>query len=128
MDIYRQHILDHYKHPQNFGHIQNPDISTTLFNSACGDKIIMELKFGNDKKTIKNIGFLGEGCAVSMASASLLTEHVRGMVKEKVMKLTMNDIVDLLHTTLTPSRVKCALLPLEALQKCILEWEKPTVV
>jgi len=128
MDIYRQQILDHYKHPQNFGHLSNADVSITLFNSACGDKIIMELKFGNDKKTIKNIGFLGEGCAVSQASASLLTEHVRGMVKEKVMKLTVNNIGDLLHTTLTPSRVKCALLPLEALQKCILEWEKPKVV
>jgi nitrogen fixation NifU-like protein len=128
MDLYRAQILDHNKNPHNFGHLDHPDHSVTLFNSACGDKIIMDVKFGKDGRTVRDIAFSGEGCAVSQASASLLTDYVRGMTKKKVLKLKMQTIMDLLHTTLTPSRMKCALLPLEALQKCILEWEKPTVV
>ena len=118
MDLYRQQILDHYKHPQNFGHIQNPDISMTLFNSACGDKITMEVKFRKDK-SIEDIKFSGEGCAISQASASMLTELVRNMKKEKVLKLKKETVFSLLGSDFTASRIKCALLPLEALQKCM---------
>lgn len=88
----------------------------------------MELKFTKDGKTIESVAFSGEGCAVSQASASLLTDRVRGLSKEKILKITADDVIHMLNTTLTPSRVKCALLPLEAVQKCILEWEKPNMV
>jgi len=128
MDFYRQQILDHYKHPHNLGHLSEADVSATLFNSTCGDKVIMELKFEKDGKTIKDIRFSGEGCAVSQASASLLTDYVRGLGKERVMKMKAKTMLDLLHATLTPSRMKCALLPLEAIQKCIIEWENRRVV
>ncbi|HCM82564.1 MAG: Iron-sulfur cluster assembly protein [Candidatus Gottesmanbacteria bacterium GW2011_GWA2_44_17] len=128
MDLYRQHILDHYKHPHHFGRLPKADISKTLFNSACGDRITMELKLGKDGKTITDIRFSGEGCAISQASASLLTDYVFGMKKTDVMKLQKETVLDMLKTELTPTRIKCALLPLEALQKCILEWEKATVV
>lgn len=120
MDLYRQHILDHYKHPHNFGHLNEPDSTKTLFNSACGDKITMEVRFGKDKKTVTEVKFSGEGCAISMASASFLTDHVKGMKKEDIRTLDKDAIFSFLHTTLTPSRVKCALLPLETLQACIL--------
>ena len=119
MDIYRQKILDHYKYPHNFGNLKDADITQTLYNSACGDKITMQVKFGKDKKTITDIRFSGEGCAISQASSSLLTDHVKGMKKETVVNLKKEVVIKLLGTSLTPSRIKCALLPLEVLQKCM---------
>lgn len=115
MDIYRENILDHYKHPRNFGHLDNPDVTQEEGNVTCGDRIVMEVKLDNGK--VKEIAFSGEGCAISQASASMLTEMVKGKTKEEVMKLTLGDITTMLGTTLTPSRVKCATLPLEVLQK-----------
>ena len=117
MDIYRENILDHYKHPRNFGHLGNPDVVMEEGNVTCGDRIVIEVTFNNDK--INEIAFNGEGCAISQASASMLTEKVKEMRHEAIMKLTFEDIIEMLGTTLTPSRVKCATLPLEVLQKAI---------
>lgn len=116
MDMYRDVILDHYKHPRNFGHLAKPDAKAEAYNATCGDKIIMEIQGGGK---IEDIRFSGEGCAISQASASMLTEKVKGMNKADVMKLTTRDMIDLLGTTLTPSRTKCATLPLEVLQKAV---------
>ncbi len=118
MDIYRELILDHYKHPHNFGHLSKPTATHTLFNSACGDKITMEIQV--DKKDIvTDIQFSGEGCAISQASASMLTDLVKGKTKKEILKLTSADIFSLLNTELSVSRVKCAVLPLEVLQKAV---------
>jgi nitrogen fixation protein NifU and related proteins len=119
MDIYRELILDHYKHPRNFGVLKNPTASSQAYNATCGDKIVMEIKVSKDKK-IEDVRFSGVGCAISQASASLITEKVKGMDLGKVLKLTGDDVLDLLGTTLTPSRMKCATLPLEVLHKAIL--------
>lgn len=120
MDIYRENILDHYKHPRNFGHLGNPDVVMEEGNVTCGDKIIMEIKMNKDK--IKEIAFSGEGCAISQASASMLTEKVKGMSIKKIMKLTLVDITAMLGTTLTPSRTRCATLSLEVLQKAVRQY------
>lgn len=118
MDIYREIILDHYKHPHNFGHLQKPSATHTLFNSACGDKITMEVKI--DKKgNVTDVRFSGEGCAISQASASMLTDMIKGKTKEEIMELKSSDIFSMLQTELTVSRVKCAVLPLEVLQKTL---------
>lgn len=117
MDIYREIILDHYKHPRNFGHLDRPDAKIEEGNVTCGDRIVMEIKV--DKNKIQDIRFSGEGCAVSQASASMLTEKVTGMKIAAVEKLTAHDIIIMLGTTLTPSRTKCAVLPLEVLQKAV---------
>ena len=127
MDLYRQDILDHYKHPHNFGRIPNAHATTTLFNSACGDKITMDVQISHDNNTISNVRFSGEGCAISQASASLLTDHIKGMTKSKVLSLNKNSVLALLKTQLTPTRIKCALLPLEVMQKCILQLEEKKV-
>ena len=123
MDIYRERILDHYKHPRNFGHLSRIDFSNESYNSTCGDKIRMELtcrsKNAKHNAIIDDVRFSGIGCAISQASASLLTEFIKGKSIEKIMKLTREDIMALLQTALTPSRVKCALLPLEALHKAV---------
>lgn len=121
MDIYRELILDHYKNPRNFGHLAKPDAVMEENNVSCGDRIIMEIHTGekNGKKIIKDVRFSGEGCAISQASASLLTEKVMGMTLEEVLALTTEDILELLGTTLTPSRIKCATLSLEVLHRTI---------
>ena len=117
MDIYRQTILDHYKHPRNFGHLTRPDAKVEEGNVTCGDRVVMEIK--SRKGTITDIRFSGEGCAISQASASMLTEKVKGKKVLDVMKLRAGDIVEMLGTTLTPSRTKCATLPLEVLTKAL---------
>lgn len=121
MDLYREAILDHYKNPRNFGHLTGPHIQSEEINVSCGDRIIIELLVEGKGKSavISDIRFSGEGCAINQASASMLTEKVIGMKSKDVMHLTLDDIQKLLGTTLTPSRVKCALLPLEAIQKAV---------
>lgn len=118
MDLYRELILDHYKHPRNFGHLENPDASAEEHNVTCGDRVVMEVRIDEQKK-IKEIKFSGEGCAIDQASASMLTEEVLGKPLKDVMNLTKEDITEMLGTELTPSRIKCAVLPLEVLQKAI---------
>ena len=120
--LYRENILDHYKHPRNFGPLTNPDVSHEENNPFCGDRIVMGVKFQISKfkfQIIKNIKFHGEGCAISMASASMLTELVKGKTIEEIKGLKKEDILNMLGSQLTPTRLKCALLPLEAMQKAL---------
>ncbi len=117
MDIYREIILDHYKHPRNFGHLPKPDAKIEEGNVTCGDRIVMEIKV--DKGAVSDIRFSGEGCAISMASASMLTEKVKGMALDDVLELKTDDILTMLGTTLTPTRIKCAILPLEVLTETL---------
>lgn len=122
MDLYREIILDHYKNPRNFGHLEGTHVTSEEINMSCGDRIVIEIKIrdnGKKSKSIEDIRFSGEGCAINQASASMLTEKVKGMTTDDVMKLTLDDVQELLGTTLTPSRVKCAVLPLEAIQKAV---------
>jgi nitrogen fixation NifU-like protein len=131
-DLYRDNILDHYRNPRNFGRLQNPDISHDEANLVCGDKIGMDIKFkiknqkslpagetGNSKFEIKEIRFFGEGCAISMASASMLTELVLGKSVEEIDKIKPDDMKKMLGIEPTPARLKCALLPLETLHKAL---------
>jgi len=127
-NLYRDNILDHYRSPKNFGRIKNPDVASEEVNSLCGDKIGMQIKLkkqscrdGTLVTSIQDIGFYGEACAISTASASMLTEKVRGMEVGSVKKMTVKDILMLLGIELTPTRLKCALLPLEVLQKAITQ-------
>ena len=122
MDIYRELILDHYKHPRNFGHLDHPDATEEEDNVTCGDRVVIEIKVGqknNDKSVIEEIKFSGEGCAIDQASASILTEEVKGKSLDQVLALKTENILEMLGTELTPSRIKCAVLPLEVLQKAV---------
>lgn len=125
MDIYREQILDHYKHPRNFGHLEKPDVTLEEHNVSCGDRITIELKVKNEKlKVVEDIRFSGEGCAISQASASMLTEKVMGMRVVDAQKLATKDITDMLGTELTPARVKCAVLSLEVLHNALATLQK----
>src|SRR3989344_4291728 len=126
-DLYREIILDYYKSPRNFGRLDYPTHSCELNNPLCGDQIRMEVKIQRSKgsnlpaqagiQIIEKIKFSGQGCAISMASASMLTEKVIGRETGYLHALTKDDIVKMLGIKLTPTRLKCALLGLEVLQK-----------
>ena len=115
-NLYRQLIIDLYQSPHNFGKIEKPDYQALVFNPFCGDSIKMQIKI-DDKRKIKEIKFLGQGCAISIASASLLTDYLKGKSLEEINKLTKEKVLALLGIDLSPVRLKCALLPLEALKK-----------
>lgn len=117
MDLYREEILDHYKHPRNFGHLKEANIRSEEINVSCGDRVMIEIQTTGN--IVSDIRFSGQGCAINQASASMLTELIKGMSVRAIIKLTLKDVEKLLGTTLTPSRVKCALLPLEAIQKAV---------
>ncbi|MGC1929506.1 MAG: SUF system NifU family Fe-S cluster assembly protein [Candidatus Nitrosopolaris sp.] len=114
-DIYRETILDHYRNPRNKGRLSNPDLSIRDSNPLCGDEIDIHLKVEDDM--IKDIKFEGRGCAISQASASILTEMVINKSLNVVKDLSKEDIFENIGLTkLGPARVKCALLSLKVLK------------
>lgn len=119
MDIYREHIIDHYKNPRNFGHLQGIKKSSHDENPSCGDHISMDILFENG--IITDIRFSGEGCAISIASASMLTEMVKGKKITKIATLDFSDIQKMLGIEITPARKRCAMLPVMVLKKLILK-------
>ncbi|MCX2818973.1 MAG: nitrogen fixation NifU-like protein [Methanobacteriota archaeon] len=122
-DMYRQRILDHYRDPQNYGTIKDPDVTYEDVNPSCGDEIQMYAVV-DDEDEIVDVKFDGQGCAISQASASLLTEKVKGMTVEEVRDLETDDIREMLGIELSPVRVKCAVLGLKVLEGGIVEYEK----
>lgn len=121
MDLYRQNILDHHKHPRNFGTLKNADASAQAYNATCGDQIRMDIRIDvrNNIRVVGDIRFSGNGCAISQAAASMLSEMVKGMILTDVEKIDRKTVLDLLGTELTPSRTKCAMLPLEVMKKAL---------
>jgi len=119
-NIYRKNIIDHYKNPRNYGKIKNPDFSFEKENPFCGDKIRIEIKKEPKKKIIKEIRFSGKGCAISIASASLLTEYIKGKTIKEVEKISLEKLLSgIIKVKLTPIRIKCAELPLLVLKKAL---------
>lgn len=116
-DIYREHILELYKNPENFGILKNPDYEKEEVNETCGDEIKVQISVKNNK--INDAKFQGSGCVLSIVSASLLTNKIKGMSLSEVKKLNKNDILDLLKIKITPARMNCVLLPLRAVQNSL---------
>jgi len=116
--IYQEILLQHAGRPHNYGKLSAPTGKIALNNPLCGDEIEMEIEIKNKK--VKNIAFSGKGCAISKASASLLTDFVKGKSIEELRRLDKTSIMQLLGVELGPNRIKCALLPLEALHKLLL--------
>jgi nitrogen fixation NifU-like protein len=109
-DMYRQQILDHYKNPRNYGEIEDPDIEHVGENPMCGDTIKMFVVLADDDETIEHVSFIGDGCAISQASASMLSSELQGMTLEEVREMDREDIEDMLGVELSPMRIKCAVL------------------
>jgi nitrogen fixation NifU-like protein len=109
-DMYRQQILDHYKNPRNYGELEDPTFTHVGENPMCGDTIEMDVVLADDEETIERIAFRGDGCAISQASASMLSERLTGMTVSELRELDRDDVTEMLGVDISPMRVKCAVL------------------
>jgi len=116
-DLYTEIILDYYKYPRNKGPLPNATTTAEEDNPLCGDKISMHLKITNNK--IEDIKFEGEGCAISQAAASILTEELKNKTITEVKNLSNEDMINLLNIPISPGRMKCALLGLQTTKKAL---------
>ncbi len=126
-DLYREIILDHYENPRNYGELPDADISYEDDNPLCGDRVRIDLKVQDGR--IVDVRFSGKGCAISQASASMLTERIKGATVEEARRLTRDDILEMLGIPLGPARIKCALLSLKVLKAGLyglpkVDWEE----
>ncbi|MFY9965295.1 MAG: SUF system NifU family Fe-S cluster assembly protein [Nitrososphaeraceae archaeon] len=120
-DIYREIILDHYRNPRNKGRISDADVSFHDSNPLCGDEIDIHLKV--EDNIVKDIKFEGRGCAISQASASMLTEMVMNKSLTSIKELDKDDILENIGLlNLGPARIKCALLSLKVLKMSMVEY------
>jgi nitrogen fixation protein NifU and related proteins len=116
-DFYRELILDYYRNPRNFGKLDPHDIDAKDTNPLCGDEVEMQVRVSPDKDKIEEIKFIGKGCAISQASASMLTEMAKGKPLEWVKGLSRDDVQKMLGTSdLGPARIKCAMLSVKVLK------------
>lgn len=116
-EMYKEHILELYKNPLNFGIIENPTNFHQEINPLCGDKLSVSLIV--EDNIVKDIKFNGNGCAISVSSASLITDKVKNMSVKDVLNLKSEDIIKLLEIKIHPARLKCVLLSLEAIKKAL---------
>ncbi|MDP2691233.1 MAG: iron-sulfur cluster assembly scaffold protein [bacterium] len=120
MNLYLDNIIDLYKHPLNQGFLKNPSASHRAFSPLCGDDITVDLFIESNR--VQDIRHRGNGCAISQASISLLTEEAKGKSLDELLQIPPEYIVEMLGVELGPVRLKCALLSLEALHKAIQSY------
>jgi nitrogen fixation protein NifU and related proteins len=118
-DLYRDYILEHYRRPHNFGVLSMPTVSLEGSNPLCGDRITLQLRV--DDGVLQEVAFTGRGCAISQASASLLTDEIKGKGLTQVEAFGADDLLDLLGIEISPARLKCAMLSHETLRKALDE-------
>lgn len=121
-ELYSDTLLDHFRHPRNYRSLSAPDISNEQFNPLCGDRIRIELKFR--RSIVSEAGFKGDGCAISTAAASLLTELVMGEDVEALVNLSEARLIAALESDIKPARLQCALLPLQALREGLKNYQR----
>ncbi len=119
-EMYQEIILDYYRHPRNKGVLPHPDIVSHDVNTSCGDEITMHVLIKDGK--VGNIRFNGKGCAISQATASMLTEYVLGMPVENVARLSKDDVLKLISIPISCVRLKCALLGLKVLKLGVIQY------
>lgn len=115
--LYSNILLDHFRNPRNYGDLDNPEVSYENFNPLCGDRIRIELKL--EGETIALARFKGDGCAISVAAASLLTEMISGANIAETAALTDDRLIAALQSDIQPARIQCAILALEALRAAL---------
>lgn len=121
-ELYKEFILELYRNPLNKKNLAEFDIEQSGYNPACGDDINIKIKFDENKK-IKDIGYQGQGCAISEAATSLLTDEVIGFGVQEIFNLKEEDVIKLLGVDIIYTRKKCALLGLKTLQEAIKKYE-----
>jgi nitrogen fixation NifU-like protein len=125
-DMYQERILQHYRSPKNFGQLDHPDYSGEESNPLCGDHIRVDIRLDSGKGKVEEIRFSGDGCAISVASTSMLTQKLTGQSLEAVEKVTRDDVLQLVAIPLSPVRVKCALTGFAALGRALHPGAGPT--
>ncbi|WP_435128137.1 iron-sulfur cluster assembly scaffold protein [Halobaculum sp. D14] len=115
-DMYRQQILDHYKNPRNYGEMDDPTFSHVGENPSCGDTIQVDVKLADDDETIERVTFSGDGCAISQASASMLSQRLQGMTIDELEAMDTDDVTEMLGVDISPMRIKCAVLARQVAQ------------
>jgi len=118
-DLYRDYILEHYRRPHNFGVLESPSISVEGHNPLCGDRITLQL--GVRDGIVERVAFTGRGCAISQASASLLTDEIKGKPLAVVATFRAADVLELLGIEISPARLKCAMLSHDTLRRALDE-------
>ena len=127
-DLYRDEILEHYRNPHNFGILESPTTSKEGANPLCGDRITLMLSI-DDEGTIQDVSFTGRGCAISQASASMLTDDIKGKPLSEIAQLGRQDVLDNLNIEISPARMKCAMLSLDTLRSAVsdrVDWQGQT--
>tara|TARA_Y100000310_G_C20685635_1_gene818757 strand:+ start:3104 stop:3514 length:411 start_codon:yes stop_codon:yes gene_type:complete len=120
--MYQENILDHYKKPHNFGKIDSPTTHHREFNPLCGDEIELFLVIINN--IVEDVKFHGQGCAISQASVSMLTDYIKGKPINQLKQLSKEEIFEMVGVELSPVRIKCALLGWDTMKNSILIYEK----
>ena len=116
-DIYRETILDHYRHPRNYGDLPNANAHARDSNVLCGDVVEIQLRINANR--IEEARFRGEGCAISIATASMLTEFSKGKSISEIKGLGNKELIKLLGTDPGPARIECAILGLKVMKAAI---------
>ena len=124
-NLYQEILMDHYRHPRNRGHLANPDFTSQSHNPSCGDSVQFD-GIVNDGR-LSQLAFEGKGCVISQAMASILTEKLVGKLISEIDALDKDYVVGILGMQLGPTRLKCALLPLQAIQEGINK-ENPSIL
>ena len=118
-DFYKEYILDHYRNPRNFGSLEAPDATAEDLNPLCGDRIRFDLQVDGDGR-VSDVKFSGKGCAISQASASMLSESLRGERLEDVARLSHDVVLENVGIGISPARMKCAMLGLKVVKSAAL--------
>ena len=121
--MYQENILDHYKTPRNFGKMENATVHHHEKNPLCGDELDMFLLIDKNKK-IADVRVYPRGCAISVASTSMLSDEIKGKSIDELGKMTKENILEMLGIPISPVRLKCALLSLDTLKNSILIFER----
>jgi len=118
-NLYRDFILEHYRSPHNKGVLDPHDLQFADSNPTCGDEMSMTLRLDEPKANITDVAFDGRGCAISQASASILTDDLRGRSLDEVRSMDPKKVLDDLGVPIGPARLKCALLSYKVLQGAV---------